>query len=92
MRPEAITPAVEFLLSEDAPTRTIMGAGAGSFAVIKVLETEGVNLPQSDWTPDAVAAHFAEIGDMSTAKALQGAFEQTQKYVAQAAARAGIKL
>ena len=27
MRPEAITPAVEYLLSEDAPTRTIMGAG-----------------------------------------------------------------
>jgi hypothetical protein len=45
MRPEAITPAVEFLLSEDAPTRTIMGAGAGSFAVIKILESEGVNLP-----------------------------------------------
>jgi NAD(P)-dependent dehydrogenase (short-subunit alcohol dehydrogenase family) len=92
MRPEAITPAVEFLLSEDAPTRTIMGAGAGSFAVIQVLETEGVNLPQSEWTPDGVAAHFKDIADMSTAKALQGAFEQTQKYVAQAAARAGIKL
>ena len=79
MKPEAITPAVEFLLSEDAPTRTIMGAGAGSFAVIKMLETEGINLPQSEWTPDAVAAHFAEISDMSKAKALQGAFEQTQK-------------
>ncbi len=89
MTPEAITPAVEFLLSEDAPTRTIMGAGAGSFAVIKIIETEGINLPQSEWTPDAVAAHFAEIGDMSKAKALQGAFEQTQKYVAQAAARRG---
>ena len=86
MRPEAITPAVEFLLSEDAPTRTIMGAGAGSFAVIKVVETEGINLAQSDWTPDAIAANFAAIGDMSTAKALQGAFEQTQKYVGQAAA------
>ena len=92
MKPEAITPAVEYMLSEDAPTRTIMGAGAGSFAVIKVLETEGVNLPQSEWTPDAVAAHFSEISDMSKAKALQGAFEQTQKYVAQAAAKAGIKL
>jgi NAD(P)-dependent dehydrogenase (short-subunit alcohol dehydrogenase family) len=92
MRPEAITPAVEFLLSEDAPTRTIMGAGAGSFAVIKIIETEGINLPQSDWTPDAIAAHFAEIDDVSKARALQGAFEQTQKYVAQAAARAGIKL
>ena len=62
------------------------------FAVIRVLETEGVNLPQSEWTPDGIAAHFKDISDMSTAKALQGAFEQTQKYVAQAAARAGIKL
>ena len=92
MRPEAITPAVEFLLSEDAPTRTIMGAGAGSFAVIRIIETEGINLAQSDWTPDAVAAHFAKISDMGKARALQGAFEQTQKYVGQAAARAGIKL
>jgi NAD(P)-dependent dehydrogenase (short-subunit alcohol dehydrogenase family) len=92
MKPESITPAVLFLLAEDAPTRTIMGAGAGSFAVIKILETEGINLPESDWTPDAIAAHFAEIGDMSTAKALEGAFQQTQKYVAQAAARAGVKL
>jgi NAD(P)-dependent dehydrogenase (short-subunit alcohol dehydrogenase family) len=92
MKPESITPAVEYMLSEDAPTRTIMGAGAGSFAVIKILETEGINLPEAEWTPDAVAAHFAEISDMSKAKALSGAFEQTQKYVAQAAARAGVKL
>jgi NAD(P)-dependent dehydrogenase (short-subunit alcohol dehydrogenase family) len=92
MRPEAITPAVEFLLSEDAPTRTILGAGAGSFAVIKVMETEGINLPPSEWTPDAVAAHFREIADMSTARALEGAFQQTQKYVGHAAARDGVKL
>ena len=44
MKPEAITPAVLYLLAEDAPTRTIMGAGAGSFAVIKIMETEGINL------------------------------------------------
>jgi len=92
LKPESITPAVLFLLGEDAPTRTIMGAGAGSFAVIKILETEGVSLPPSEWTPDAVAAHFSEISDMGKAKALEGAFQQTQKYVAQAAARAGIKL
>src|SRR5256886_13820823 len=92
MKPEAITPAVLYLLSEDAPTRTIMGAGAGSFAVIKIMETEGINLPPSEWTPDAISAHFDEIADMSTAKALEGAFEQTQKYVGQAAKRAGVKL
>jgi NAD(P)-dependent dehydrogenase (short-subunit alcohol dehydrogenase family) len=92
MKPEAITPAVLYLLADDAPTRTIMGAGAGSFAIIKIMETEGINLPQSDWTPEAIGAHFAEIGDMSTAKALENAFQQTQKYVTQAAARAGVKL
>src|SRR4030088_3132928 len=92
MKPEAITPAVLYLISEDAPTRTIMGAGAGSFAVIKIMETEGINLTQAYWTPDAVAGHFAEISDMSKARALEGAFQQTEKYVGQAAARAGVKL
>jgi NAD(P)-dependent dehydrogenase (short-subunit alcohol dehydrogenase family) len=92
MKPEAITPAVLYLLSQDAPSRTIIGAGAGSFAVVKIMETEGINLAEADWTPDAIAAHFAQIGDMSKAEALEGAFQQTTKYVAQAAARAGVKL
>jgi NAD(P)-dependent dehydrogenase (short-subunit alcohol dehydrogenase family) len=92
LKPEAITPAVEFLLSEDAPTKTVIGAGAGSFAVIRILESEGINLPESQWTPDAVAARFGEISDMSRAKVLDGAFVQTQKYVEQAAARLGMKL
>ena len=43
-------------------------------------------------TPDAVAAHFAEISDMSKAQALESAAQQTQKYIGQAVARAGIKL
>ncbi|RED34380.1 NAD(P)-dependent dehydrogenase (short-subunit alcohol dehydrogenase family) [Rhodopseudomonas thermotolerans] len=92
MKPEAITPAVLFLLSDNAPTRTTLGAGAGSFAQIKIIETEGINLPEEEWTPDAIAAHFAEISDDSKAQALEGAFQQTQKYVAQAAARLGIKM
>ncbi len=92
MKPESITPGVLYLLSEDAPTRTILGAGAGSFAVIKIVETEGLNLPQSEWTPDAVAANFGKISDMSQARDLGGAFFQTYKYVEQAAKAAGIKL
>lgn len=87
LKPESITPAVLYLLSQDAPTRTIIGAGAGSFAVVKLMESEGLNLPEADWTPDAIAAHFAEISDMSKAQALESAFQQTQKYVEQAAAR-----
>lgn len=92
MKPEAITPAVEYMLSENAPTKTIMGAGAGSFAVIKILESEGKNFAEDQWTADAVAANFAEISDMSNARVLDGAFHQTQKYVEQAAKRLGLKL
>ncbi|WP_022721356.1 SDR family NAD(P)-dependent oxidoreductase [Rhodopseudomonas sp. B29] len=92
MKPEAITPAVLYMLGENAPTRTILGAGAGSFAQIKIIETEGVNLPEDQWTPEAIEAHIGEIGDISKAQALEGAFQQTQKYVAQAAARLGIKM
>jgi NAD(P)-dependent dehydrogenase (short-subunit alcohol dehydrogenase family) len=92
MKPEAITPAVLYLLGADAPTRTVMGAGAGSFAVIKIIESEGINLPQSKWTPEAVSAQFGEISDMSKAKALESAFQQTQKYITQASAKAGINL
>ncbi len=92
MKPESVTPAVLYLLSENAPTRTILGAGAGSFARIEVIESEGVNLSEEEWTPDAVAANIEAISDMSRARNLLGAFEQTNKYVAQAAARAGIKL
>lgn len=92
MKPEAITPAVLFLLGENAPTRTIMGAGAGSFAVVRLLESEGVNFAETEWTPETIAAHFFDISDMSQAKALEGAFQQTQKYVQQAATRLGVKV
>lgn len=92
MKPEAITPAVEYMLSENAPTKTIMGAGAGSFAVIKILESEGKNFAEDQWTADTVAANFAEISDMSNARVLDGAFHQTQKYVEQAAKRLSLKL
>ncbi|MCX7318869.1 MAG: SDR family NAD(P)-dependent oxidoreductase [Hyphomicrobiales bacterium] len=92
MKPEAITPAVEYMLSENAPTKTIMGAGAGSFAVIRILESEGKNFAEDQWTADTVAANFKEISDMSNARVLDGAFHQTQKYVEQAAKRLGLKL
>ncbi|MBY0531721.1 MAG: SDR family NAD(P)-dependent oxidoreductase [Xanthobacteraceae bacterium] len=92
MQPEAITPAVLYMVSENAPSRTIMGAGAGVYSVIRIVETHGVYFPPEERTPDAIAAKFAEISDMKTAQALEGAFQQTQKYVAMAAKAAGIDL
>jgi NAD(P)-dependent dehydrogenase (short-subunit alcohol dehydrogenase family) len=92
MQPEAITPAVLYLVSEDAPSRTIMGAGAGVYAVVRVVETQGVYFAPEERTPEAIAAKFAEISDIKTAQILEGAFQQTQKYVAMAAKAAGVDL
>ena len=80
------------LVSEDAPSRTILGAGAGSFAVTKVHETRGISLFDEDLTPENVAARFAEISDTEGQEELQDAFSQTKKYTFNAAEARGLKL
>jgi NAD(P)-dependent dehydrogenase (short-subunit alcohol dehydrogenase family) len=92
MTPESVTPGVLFLVSEDAPSRVILGAGAGVFAVTHIGETPGVYLEESERTPETIAARFAEISDAETAEPLKDAFSQTYKFVAAAAKAKGVKL
>ena len=93
MTPESVTPGVLFLVSEDAPSRVILGAGAGVFAVTHIGETPGVYLDESERTPETIAARFAEISNAETAaEPLKDAFSQTYKFVAAAAKAKGIKL
>lgn len=92
LAPETITPGLLYLVSEDAPSRTILGAGAGSFALTKVYETEGVTLMDADNTPEAVAAQFAQISDPTGQQELSDAFSQTKKYALNAAQARGLKL
>ena len=91
LTPETVTPAVLFLVSEDAPTRTILGAGAGSFAVAKIVETEGMYLPDDQQTPEGIAANWDAISNGGE-RVLQAGFEQTIKMVGKAAEAKGIKL
>jgi NAD(P)-dependent dehydrogenase (short-subunit alcohol dehydrogenase family) len=92
MTPESVTPGVLFLVSEDAPSRVILAAGAGVFAVTHIGETLGVYLDESERTPETIAARFAEISDAKTAEPLKDAFAQTYKFVAAAAKAKGVKL
>ena len=91
LTPETVTPAVLFLVSEDAPTRTILAAGAGSFAVAKIVETEGMWLPEADQTPEGIAANWNQISEGGE-RALQAGFEQSIKMVGQAAKGLGLDL
>jgi len=91
MTPETVTPAVLYLVSQDAPTRTILAAGAGAFAVSKIVETDGVYLDESQQTPEGIAAHWEAIANSEPAQ-LQAGFEQTFKFLGKAAAAKGISL
>jgi NAD(P)-dependent dehydrogenase (short-subunit alcohol dehydrogenase family) len=60
-RPELVAPAALFLVSEEAPTGAILGAGAGVVQAAYVTLTRGVALDEA--TPEAVAANWAAIAD-----------------------------
>ena len=92
LTPATVTPAVLYLVSEDAPTRTIMAAGAGCYAVVKVVETRGSWLAPAEQTPEGIAAHWDAISDPAGETVPQAGFEQTVKFTGMAAERLGIDL
>jgi NAD(P)-dependent dehydrogenase (short-subunit alcohol dehydrogenase family) len=81
LRPEAVTPAVLFLVSEAAPTGVVLAAGAGGYAVAEVVETPGIWLSPSDRTPETIADRFTEISDRSGEVAFDAGSEQTMKFL-----------
>jgi NAD(P)-dependent dehydrogenase (short-subunit alcohol dehydrogenase family) len=91
LTPETVTPAVLFLVSDEAPNRAILAAGAGAFAVAKIVETEGMWLPEADQTPEGIAANWSQICEGGE-RALQGGFEQSFKMVGQATKGLGLDL
>ena len=61
--PEKIAPAALFLVSEDAPSNAILGAGAGVFQSSYVTLTKGKLLTGDDLSPEGIAANWAAITD-----------------------------
>lgn len=92
LKPETITPGLLYLVSEDAPSRVIMSAGAGCFAQTRVYETPGILLEGGDNTPENVAAQFPQLNDGEGQEELTDAFAQTKKYARKAAEAAGLSL
>lgn len=73
-RPELVAPAALFLVSEEAPTGAILGAGAGVVQAAYVTLTRGVALDEA--TPEAVAANWAAIADRAGEIVPQSGAEQ----------------
>ena len=74
--PEKVAPAALYLVSEDAPTNAIVGAGAGVFQAAYVTLTQGKLLTGDDLSPEGIAAHWAEITDRTGELTPQSGNEQ----------------
>ena len=77
LSPANVAPAALFLVSDDAPTNMIIGAGAGAYHAAYVTLTPGIALPQDERTPEGIAAHWAEIIDRTGETVPQTGSEQS---------------
>lgn len=74
---ENVVPAALYLVSDDAPTNAIVGAGAGVFQSGVVTMNEGTLLPETERTVEGFAAAWDKISDRSTDKPVQNGMEQS---------------
>ena len=84
LTPETVTPAVLYMVSENSPNKTIVCAGAGAYAVAKVIETDGIWLTPEEQTPEGIAAHWDAISSPEGQAQPQAGFEQTVKFTGKA--------
>ncbi|MGK0266994.1 MAG: NAD(P)-dependent dehydrogenase (short-subunit alcohol dehydrogenase family) [Maricaulis sp.] len=92
MTVESVSAGLVYLVSEDAPSRLVLCAGAGGYAATRVYETEGIYLPPEQQTPEHVAANIAAIIDPAGQQMFEQGGQQTMKFLAKAAAHLGVKL
>jgi NAD(P)-dependent dehydrogenase (short-subunit alcohol dehydrogenase family) len=80
LKPEYVTPGVVFLCSDEAPTGCILTAGAGAFALARIVETEGVYLGEGGLSVEEVRDNWSRITDPAGQQAYVAGGEQTGKF------------
>ena len=80
--PKNVVPAALYLVSEDAPTNAIVGAGAGGFHSAFVAMNDAVFLKEDDRTVEGFAARWDDISKVDNLTVPQSGGEQSQKIMA----------
>ncbi|TXH90218.1 MAG: SDR family NAD(P)-dependent oxidoreductase [Rhodoferax sp.] len=78
LKPEAVVPAMLVLVGEDAPTRTILCAGAGSVEAAHITLTQGAWIGIEGDAPERLAAQLAQVLDRTDDMVPGGGMEQSQ--------------
>ena len=87
-RPEAVVPAMLVLAAQDAPNRTILCAGAGTFEAAHITLTQGAWLGIEADTPEQLAARLSEVTDREGEAVPQSGAAQGANEVAKGMANA----
>ncbi len=87
LQPEAVVPAMLVLVSEQAPNRTVLCAGAGTYEAAHITLTQGVHLGLTEDTPERLLARLAEVTDRAGEQVPQSGAGQAANEVGKALAR-----
>lgn len=63
LKPEAVTPGLVYLVSQEAPTRTVLCAGGGAFEQAYVTLTKGLMLGAGEDVPEQLALRRDALAD-----------------------------
>ena len=85
--PENVAPAALYLVSEDAPSNAMIGAGAGAYHAAYVTMTTPIVLPPEQRTPEGIAAHWAKITDRKGEIVPQSGMEQSMAIISKLQAK-----
>ena len=67
LAPEYVSPGILALVGEDAPNKTILCAGAGSFEQAFVTMNQGIHAGTGEDAAEQIVAHWKDMADPSTA-------------------------
>lgn len=92
LTPESVSPGVVFLCGPDAPSRVVLCAAGGSFAVYDGYETTGTNLLPDRLSAEGIADAWQAVTNVQGMQNHQSGFEQISKFSMQASKSLGIDL
>ena len=79
LRPELVSPGVLALVSDQAPNRAILCAGAGGFELANVTLTPGIHLPGDPPSAEDLLARWGELADRRGETVPEKGWAQSQR-------------
>lgn len=81
LKPEYVTQGLITLVDKDAPSRRILEAGAGCYAVARIVESKGITLQGGDISAEQVRERWDELSDYNTSKEYTNGSEPSQNFL-----------